>query len=107
MIGLSMVDWLKGIMGIEDPLTAEMIEAMVTGARVRDYADNEVTVWDPEGFRTGIMDMLSVEMTLDGINSVIKSDRLRIAPEELKIIHKALGGSGVVFPILAYPAQKK
>jgi hypothetical protein len=39
--------------------------------------------------------------------SGISSDRLRIASEELKIIHKALGGNGVVFPVLAYPVQKK
>ncbi|MFC2163743.1 hypothetical protein ACFLT2_01955 [Acidobacteriota bacterium] len=46
-------------------------------------------------------------MTLDGIKTFVKSDHLRIAPEELKIIHKALGGSGVIFPILTYPAQEK
>ena len=43
----------------------------------------------------GIATLLSVEMTRDGILSFIKSDRLRIAPEELKIIHKAPGGRGV------------
>jgi hypothetical protein len=107
LVGLSMVDWMMGIMGIDDPLTPEMIDSMAQGAHIRNYADFDVTIWDPEGFRAGVEDMLSVEMTRDGIEAFSTSDRLRIAPEELKIIHKALGGSGVVFPVLTYPVKKK
>ena len=40
------------------------------------------------------------------ISHVMKQSRtsgLRIAPEEMSIIHKALAGSGVIFPVLACP----
>ncbi len=96
VIGLMMVESLKGSLGIESPLTHEMIEAMARGVKVRTEAENGVSVWDPAGFRAGVEDMLSVEMTLTGIRAFLESRRLRVAPEELEILFRELGGSGTL-----------
>jgi hypothetical protein len=69
-----------------------MIDAMANGAQVRVDAENGVSIWDPEGFQTGLRDMLSVDMTVNESRAFVSSDRLRIAPEELMILYKELGG---------------
>jgi hypothetical protein len=92
VIGLMMAEALHGTMGIEEPLTDDMIEAMAKGTRVRAYAENGVSVWDPDGFRIGVKDMLSVNMTVKEVRAFVMSDQLRIAPEELMILYKELGG---------------
>jgi CubicO group peptidase (beta-lactamase class C family) len=92
VIGLIAVDQIKGALGIEDPLTAEMIEAMAVGGMLRSGSPNSSSGWDPEGFRAGIDDMMQVTMTIPDIQAFIKSDRCRVTPEELKKIYSELGG---------------
>ncbi|MFC2164140.1 serine hydrolase domain-containing protein [Acidobacteriota bacterium] len=100
VIGLMMVDALHGTMGIEEPLTKDMVEAMANGAKVRTEAENGVSVWDPAGFRAGVEDMLSVDMTVKEVRAFVTSDRMRVAPEELMFLYKELGGRTRPFPYL-------
>jgi len=88
------VDSTKGGLGIESPITPEMIEAMAVKAKVRTEAENGASVWDPAGFRAGVKDMMSIRMIPAAIKAFLESERLQVAPEELDIIFRELGGSG-------------
>ncbi|UCC39615.1 MAG: beta-lactamase family protein [Candidatus Aminicenantes bacterium] len=92
VVGLIMAEQLKGYLGIEGPVTSEMIESMAVGAKLRADAPNSSSGWDPDGFRAGMRDMLDVEMTLKAIQSFIASDQIKVTPEELRKIYKELGG---------------
>ena len=94
VIGLMIVDSTKGGLGIESPITPEMIEAMAVKAKVRTEAENGASVWDPAGFRAGVKDMMSIRMNPAAIKAFLESERLQVAPEELDIIFRELGGSG-------------
>ena len=94
VIGLMIVDSTKGGLGIESPITPEMIEAMAVKAKVRTEAENGASVWDPAGFRAGVKDMMSIRMIPAAIKAFLESERLQVAPEELDIIFRELGGSG-------------
>jgi hypothetical protein len=97
VIGLIMAEQLKGALGIKSPLTPQMIEAMACGAKVRTGTEKEVSIWNPAGFRAGVEDMLSIEMTPASIKAFLQSERLRVAPEELETLYLQIGGSGVPF----------
>ena len=92
VIGLITVDQLKGALGIEDPLSEEMINAMAEGAMLRSSSANSSSGWDPEGFRAGVADLMLVTMTIPNIQAFVKSDKCRVTPEELSKIYKELGG---------------
>jgi CubicO group peptidase (beta-lactamase class C family) len=89
---LVMVDDLRGALGMPGPITGRMIDLMTSGAVAR----NDKSVWDPAGFRAGVEDMASVEMTPTGIKAFLESDRLRVAPEELEVLFREIGGSGKI-----------
>jgi hypothetical protein len=92
VMGLLTVEQIKGSLGIEDELTAEVIDAMSDGAMLRAGSPNSSSGWDPEGFRAGIDDLLKISMTIPDIQSFLKSDKCRVNPDELKKIYKELGG---------------
>lgn len=94
VIGLIMVNRLRGQLGIKDKITREMIEAMATGARVNSELENGASVWDPAGFRAGVEDLLGVENTPAGYRAFLASARLRVAPEELELLYRELEGRG-------------
>jgi CubicO group peptidase (beta-lactamase class C family) len=98
IIGLITVERLKGGLGIRTPISPDMVESMIRGAHVRNLGSDAVNPWDPAGFRAGINDMLKVEMTPDGIRAFMQSDQLQVAPEELEILYRELGGHGVFLP---------
>jgi CubicO group peptidase (beta-lactamase class C family) len=92
--GLIMVEQLKGYIGIPQPMTTEAIEAMARGGAL-PAAENGVATWDEDGFRTGVADLLTLkEFTPKEINGFLKSDRLKVLPEELELLHRELGGTG-------------
>jgi len=97
VIGLMMGDRLQGGLGIDNPLTPEAIEAMARGTRVAPEVDSN-SLWDEDGFRVGVEDILQVERTPDAIRSFMESDRLKVAPEELEMLHRDVGGQGVILP---------
>ena len=98
VMGLIMVEQLVGGLGIKSPLTSDAVDAMVRGARVRTEAENGESVWNEAGFRAGVDDMLSVEMTAEAIFEFMGSDRLQVAPEELRILYDEIGGTGRLIP---------
>jgi CubicO group peptidase (beta-lactamase class C family) len=92
VIGLMTVVYSKGFLGIKEPIRPERIDAMAKGARENRALDHGLSVWDEAGFRAGVEDMNSVENTIAGIRSLLRSNRLRIAPEELEILYREIEG---------------
>jgi hypothetical protein len=91
VIGLLTADSLKGILGIPEPLTHEMVDAMAAGALVRDEHFNSSAGWDSDGFRAGVEDILAVEWTADAVRAFLRSDELRVTKDELATIIVELG----------------
>lgn len=92
--GIIMVERLKGYIGVPQPMTPEIIEVMAR-ARTLPSSENGMAIWDEDGFRTGIADMLALkEFTPVEINGFLTSDRLKVLPEELELLHRELGGTG-------------
>jgi CubicO group peptidase (beta-lactamase class C family) len=96
VVGLSMVEQLMGLLATTSPLTPEMIEAMATKGTEYTPAAGGQRTWDPAGFRAGVADMLAQPMTREGIQAFLRSNRLRVLPEELHLLVRELRGrSGV------------
>ena len=92
--GLTMVEQLKGMLGIVEPLTPEMVNTMARSHPITALEDG-VPVWDEAGFRAGVADMLSIkEFSQAGILAFLKSDRLQVLPEELELLNHELGLTG-------------
>ena len=92
--GLTMVEQLKGMLGIVDPLTPEMVNTMAHAHPITVLEDG-VPVWDEAGFRAGVADMLSIkEFSQAEILAFLKSDRLQVLPEELELLNHELGLTG-------------
>jgi hypothetical protein len=98
VIGLMMAERLRGYLGIPEPITDAMIEAMATGAVVRAEQENGEPVWDADAFRVGMREMRDVPMTWEAIREFLASDRVRLGPEEIRILYHELGGRGA-FPV--------
>jgi hypothetical protein len=96
--GLMIVEGINGVLGIDDPISPGMIDAMVRGSAVQTQLQRGESVWNEDGFRAGIRDMAGVEMRPQSIARFMKSDGLRIMPEELPIIYLELGGRGTLPP---------
>jgi len=74
------------------PLTPAMINTMAEqGAEYAPGIGGQRT-WDPAGFRAGVADMLAQPMTREGIQSFLRSNRLRVLPEELHLLVRELRG---------------
>jgi CubicO group peptidase (beta-lactamase class C family) len=92
--GIIMTEQLKGYIGVPQPVTPEIIDVMAR-ARALPAAENGAATWDEAGFRAGVADMLELpEFTPKEINGFLKSDRLKVLPEELELLHRELGGTG-------------
>jgi len=89
--GLVMADRLTGFLGIESPITPAMVDTMAAGALIME---GEPAVWDAAGFRAGVADLTAAGRRREAIRAFIDSDRLRVGPEELKLLWRQLGGVG-------------
>ena len=99
LVGLSMIEQLVGILGPENPLEELAVAEMA--AKGHDLAGE--ALWDAEGFRAGVRDMLSVEMTPSGIQSFLESERLGVGLEEMEAICTDLGvGAKRILPSFAF-----
>ena len=98
VMGLFMIEQMKGALGIEGPVTPAMVDLMATDAK-GDAGGRGL--WDASGFRAGVHDMLTVEMTPAGIRAFLESDRLQVTTVELELIHRQLRGDGNPFPTAA------
>lgn len=106
VMGLIMVERLNGGLGIDRPLSDEMVDAMIAGVDVKKDEENGVSVWDAAGFRAGVADLRAVKMVPQQIRAFLSSDRLQVSPEELEILYRELGGSGQPISFLWLDAQK-
>ena len=102
VIGLIMVERLKGGLGIDEPLSQEMVNAMANGVKIRSHDEKGIAVWDPEGFYQGVEDMMPVKMTREAITAFLKTDRLKVAFEELDLIYREIGGRQSLLPWIGY-----
>lgn len=100
--GLIMAERMIGGLGMKSPLTEEMVDAMAAGAQLAPFASSQV--WDADGFRAGVKDMLSVDMTPDAITAFLRSDRLQVRYEQLDVLYRELGARGV--PLLPWYASR-
>jgi hypothetical protein len=94
VMGLMMGDYLQGRLGIRSPVTAQMIDSMVAGARVGIEPAGAASGWDRDGFRAGITDLLGIVRVPDSVNAFVRSSRLRVTAAELEQIGKELGHRG-------------
>jgi CubicO group peptidase (beta-lactamase class C family) len=92
VIGLVWVDQIMGGLGVRTPLTTQSIDAAARGAQVRTTSQGGEPMWDERGFRAGVDDLRHVAMQPDSIRAFLRSDRVRVWPEELNLIYGALGG---------------
>jgi CubicO group peptidase (beta-lactamase class C family) len=91
LVGLIMVERCRGLLGVEDPMTTEMIEAMGKCADVCDGADDK---WDRDGFVAGAQAMLAIDMTPDAIRAFLHSKTLAVPEQELHALFLRLRGLG-------------
>jgi len=95
VMGLTIGEQLKPAMGVEQPVTPDMVERMASGALPRDSARPLAQDYDPAGFRLGLADVLGVvPQTYQAIRAFYASDRLRVLPQELALIYREMGLSG-------------
>jgi hypothetical protein len=93
VVGLNMAQSIRAL-GILQPIPAEMVGAMATGAQIRHEGENGEPLWDADGFRAGFADMLEVEPTPGAMEAFMQSDRLRISPGEVELLRRELGAVG-------------
>ena len=102
-IGVVFTEHLMGVLGIEDALPADDVDAMAQEAKIFLEAANVGAGWDPDGFRSGMLDMANVPMTIEGIRTAVSSGQLRLTPAEFEKIGREFGLSGS--PVLMFVAE--
>jgi CubicO group peptidase (beta-lactamase class C family) len=102
LMGLMMVYSTNIYVGIREPFSPEMIDAMASGAQVRKEGSNGENLWDEDGLRSGMQDLMSVEQSISGVQEFIASDRCRVNRGELEILFRELGGTAN-FPFGSQP----
>jgi CubicO group peptidase (beta-lactamase class C family) len=90
-MGLTMAERCRGLLGIEQPLTDELVDAMATGTRRCDGGPAE---WLPDAFAAGVADMHRSDMTPAGIRDLLASDRVAVGSEDLPLICRRFGRRG-------------
>jgi hypothetical protein len=78
-------------LGITQPISPAKVEAMAGGAQIRYDGENGEPLWDPDGLRAGLADMLDVEPMPQAIEAFLRSDRVRVSLGELELLHVELG----------------
>lgn len=91
LIGLIVAERCRGLLGIDDPLTPAMVDAMARSSDVR-IASNER--WDARGFTAGALAMAQVEPTPAAIRAFLASDRCALPPREVPALFAHLRGVG-------------
>ena len=84
-------------LGIREHLTPAMIDALLAGA-----TDAQSDGLDPEGFRSAVADFAEADLTVEGLDAFIDSDRCRLSRAELNAVWRDVGGTGEFpFPMSA------
>ncbi len=97
VVGLVWVDQIEGALGTQTPLTATDVDRAARSAR--QVHSGAPDMWDEAGFRAGVNDMKHIPLRPDSIGAFLRSDRLRIWPEELNLIYAALGAPNDWVPL--------
>lgn len=92
--GVLLVERMRGLLGIEHPVTSETLDAMCVGAVPDRAGAGDLETWHAEGFRAGVKDTLGVGRTAGAFRSFLRSDTLSVPPEELRLLSLGLGGYG-------------
>ncbi|HEV7386274.1 MAG TPA: serine hydrolase, partial [Phenylobacterium sp.] len=93
--GLTMAEHLMGLLGIEDALPDEAVEAMAREAFLHAEAPNFASGWDASGFRAGMADMQGVApMTVEAIRTALASGAFKVTANELETIGRQFGLAG-------------
>lgn len=88
-VGLLMAERIAGLLGIPERLDAATIAQMGDETRVLFAGDDDP--WDPDGFRAGAEDIAALEARPGVLRAFLASERLQVAPEELKLHWLRLG----------------
>jgi CubicO group peptidase (beta-lactamase class C family) len=91
LIGLIMVERCRGLLGIGDPVTCDMIAAMAGEADVQDPAGD---LWDRDGFVAGARAMTGVGTSPEAIRDFLASPALGVPREEIPALFARLRGIG-------------
>jgi hypothetical protein len=93
VLGLVMAEQLKGLLSIQAPVTAEMVETMARQGEEFTPGIGGQRTWDPAGFRAGMEDMLAASpLSMANVRAFLKSEKLRVLPEELSLLVRELRG---------------
>lgn len=101
-VGLLMGERIAALLGIPERLDAETVRWMAEEARV--LVPGEDDPWDPDGFSAGVHDVAALDGRPSTLRAFLTSDRLQIAPEELRLHWLRLGsykGSPIPMPFYA------
>jgi CubicO group peptidase (beta-lactamase class C family) len=97
VIGLMMAQSLGGVLGIDPGALERSGVAMAKGGR-DDFIGAAERMWDPAGFRAGLADLAPLTPVRDSVRAFLRSNRLQVAPEELELLFRELGGRGALPP---------
>jgi hypothetical protein len=86
--------YLAGILMAERLVSLGMGSPIPAPARFEMVRAAGEAGWAQDGFEAGLGDMSSAEPTVTGVRDFMRSDRLRVPPEELELLHESLGGVG-------------
>jgi hypothetical protein len=98
VIGLMLLASINEL-GIDDPIRPEMVDAMARGARESQALGHGLSIWDEAGFRAGVEDLMRVDRSPAGIKGFLRSNRMRVPPEDLELIFMEIEGRRTVNPI--------
>jgi hypothetical protein len=83
-------------LGIREELTPALIDRFLAGA-----AEVDPGGLDPDGFRAALADFDEAELTLDGLDAFLASDRCRLSRAELNAVWQEAGTGEFPFPLSA------
>ncbi|HEY3813621.1 MAG TPA: serine hydrolase domain-containing protein [Caulobacteraceae bacterium] len=92
VMGLIFVDALNGELGVGDRLSPDEVRALAEKAVFNPDGPNADAGFDKAAFIEGVEDLRHVRMTQPSIEGFRDSGKMRVSPDEVATIYKALGG---------------
>ncbi|HWE46330.1 MAG TPA: serine hydrolase domain-containing protein [Caulobacteraceae bacterium] len=108
VMGLIYVDALNGELGVTDRQSPQEIRALAEKAVFNPDAPNADAGFDKAAFVAGVEDLRHVRMTQPAIEAFRDSGKMRVSPDEVATVYKALGGdagAGTEFHFVKPPAS--
>jgi len=98
VIGLVFVEHTNGALGIATRIDPKCVEDIARGASIQSGTTYDDSLWDADGFRAGVQDMLAVKMNPAAIRAFLSSAELQVSREELRLVYSELGASAELIP---------